>query len=42
MEDIYPEYQLNFQEAAMKGRTKKEMKRIILIKGSYNLSPESQ
>ena len=42
MEEIDPENELNWQEASVKGRTKKEIYRIILMKGHYYLPPEVQ
>ena len=33
---------LNWQEAAVKGRSKKEIYRILSLKGKYYLPPESQ
>ena len=42
MEDFDQEDELNWQEAAVKGRIKKEIYRIILMKGNYYLPPEVQ
>ena len=42
MEDIDPREELNWTEAAVKGRTKREIYRIFQMKGKYYLPPESQ